>query len=127
MTSAPEPPFWRRIGPIMTAGAASPAEWTDLGAAAAVPAPSQRGETWKTAEILILHHQLAILHRQQLRRPRPARHPPEHQGPGPPAGPGKSRIGVPHGELAGLGVKVAAPTVWEIRPREWADQLAQIA
>ena len=31
---------------------------------------SRRGEAWKTAEILILRHQLAILQRQQLRRPR---------------------------------------------------------
>ncbi len=31
---------------------------------------SRRGETWKTAEILILRHQLAILQRQQPRRPK---------------------------------------------------------
>ena len=30
---------------------------------------SQRAETWKTAEILILRHQLAVLQRQQPRRP----------------------------------------------------------
>jgi putative transposase len=30
---------------------------------------SQREETWKTAEILILRHQLAVLQRRQLRRP----------------------------------------------------------
>jgi hypothetical protein len=30
---------------------------------------SQRGEAWKTTEILILRHQLAILQRRQLRRP----------------------------------------------------------
>ena len=30
---------------------------------------SQREETWKTAEILILRHQLAILQRRQPRRP----------------------------------------------------------
>ena len=30
---------------------------------------SRREEAWKTAEILILHHQLAVLQRQQLRRP----------------------------------------------------------
>jgi hypothetical protein len=30
---------------------------------------SQREETWKTAEILILRHQLAVLQRQQPRRP----------------------------------------------------------
>jgi putative transposase len=29
-----------------------------------------REETWKTAEILILRHQLAVLQRQQPRRPR---------------------------------------------------------
>ena len=31
--------------------------------------PSQREETWKTAEILILRHQLAVLQRRQPRRP----------------------------------------------------------
>jgi putative transposase len=31
---------------------------------------SQRQETWKTAEILILRHQLAVLQRQQPRRPK---------------------------------------------------------
>ena len=30
---------------------------------------SQREETWKTAEILILRHQLAVLERRQPRRP----------------------------------------------------------
>ena len=30
---------------------------------------SQRQETWKTAEILILRHQLAVLQRHQPRRP----------------------------------------------------------
>jgi hypothetical protein len=30
---------------------------------------SQREEAWKTAEILILRHQLAVLQRRQLRRP----------------------------------------------------------
>ena len=31
---------------------------------------SRREETWKTAEILILRHQLAVLQRRQSRRPR---------------------------------------------------------
>ena len=31
---------------------------------------SRREEAWKTAEILILRHQLAVLQRQQPRRPR---------------------------------------------------------
>jgi putative transposase len=30
---------------------------------------SQREETWKTAEILILRHQLAVLQQRQPRRP----------------------------------------------------------
>jgi putative transposase len=132
---------------------------------------SQRKEAWKTAEILILRHQLAILQRQQPRRPnlnwadraliatllgvipRTRRHglrllvTPDtilgwhrdivrrrwaarsmHGRTGRPAtrrnikalvrrlarenpGWGYRRI---HGELAGLGVKVAASTVWEI-------------
>jgi putative transposase len=37
------------------------AEWLRL---------SRRKETWKTAEILILRHQLAILQRRQPRRPK---------------------------------------------------------
>jgi putative transposase len=107
---------------------------------------SRREEAWKTAEILILRHQLAVLQRRQPRRPklnwadrallatllavipntrrhglrllvsghdpalaprhrppplgrqvharqgRPAGDPPEHQGPGPPAGPGEPRM-----------------------------------
>jgi putative transposase len=31
---------------------------------------SQRGGTWNTAEILILHHQLTVLQRRQPRRPK---------------------------------------------------------
>jgi putative transposase len=31
---------------------------------------SRREEAWKTAEILVLHHQLAVLQRQQPRRPK---------------------------------------------------------
>jgi putative transposase len=31
---------------------------------------SRREEAWKTAEILILRHQLAVLQRQQPRRPK---------------------------------------------------------
>ena len=31
---------------------------------------ARREETWKTAEILILRHQLAVLQRQQPRRPK---------------------------------------------------------
>src|ERR1019366_6505557 len=110
---------------------------------------SRREEAWKTAEILILRHQLAVLQRRQPRRPklnwadrallaallgvipnarrqerrlvvppdtivrwhrdivrrrqaarsvrgrtgRPV--PPEYQGPGPPAGPGEPRMGLP--------------------------------
>jgi hypothetical protein len=53
---------------------------------------------------------------RSARQDRPAIDPPEHQGPRPPAGPrepgrGYRRI---HGEMAGLGVKVAASTIWEI-------------
>jgi hypothetical protein len=111
---------------------------------------SRREETWKTAEILILRHQLAVLQRRQPRRPklnwadrallatlfsviptarryglqllvtpdtimrwhpdivrrrqaakvharqdRPTSHQPEHQGPDPPTGPRKPRLGLP--------------------------------
>jgi putative transposase len=132
---------------------------------------SRREEVWKTAEILILRHQLAVLQRRQPRRPKlnwadrallaallgvmpkarcqgaaaaghpghdralaprhrppppgrqvharqdwPTDDPAEHPGTGPTASRenpewGYCRI---HGELAGLGVKVAASTVWEI-------------
>ena len=37
---------------------------------AAWPRLARREETWKTAEILILRHQLALLQRQQPRRPK---------------------------------------------------------
>src|SRR6266487_123886 len=132
---------------------------------------SRREEAWKTTEILILRHQVAVLRRRQPRRPklnwadrallaalpgvipkarrhglrllvtpdtilrwhrdivrrrratrsmrgrtgRPAIRP-EYQGPGPPARRREHRMGYRriHGELAGLGVKVAASTVWEI-------------
>src|SRR6266702_3087906 len=131
---------------------------------------SQREETWKTAEILLLRHQLAVLQRRQPRRPDfglggpgTARDPARRDTEGAPlraaaAGiPGHDRALAPrhrppplgrqvhprqdrpatrrnikalvlrlarenpgwgyrriHGELAGLGVKVAASTVWEI-------------
>src|SRR5205807_2507863 len=57
------------------------------------------------------------------RRDRPPGHPPEHQGPGPPAGPRKPRLGYRriHGELAGLGVRVSASTVWEILKKAGID------
>jgi putative transposase len=58
------------------------------------------------------------------RAARPAgRDPPEHQRPGPPAGPREPRMRVPqvHGELAGRGVKVAASTVWEILRKAGID------
>src|SRR6266487_2678368 len=50
------------------------------------------------------------------RQERPACDPPQHQCPGPAAGPREPRMGYRriHGELAGLGVKIAASTVWEI-------------
>src|ERR1017187_1131017 len=79
---------------------------------------SRREEAWKTAEILILRHQLAVLQRRQPRRPkltwadrallaallggaaqarqaRPPGPPPDHQVPGPPAGPRQPRMGLP--------------------------------
>src|ERR1035437_9796707 len=136
---------------------------------------SRREDAWKTAEILILRHQLTVLQRRRPRRPQlnwadrallaallaallgvipkarrrglrllvtpdtivrwhrdivrrrwarpvgarkdwPACDPAEHQGPDPPAGSRETRMGDRrlHGELAGLGVNIAASTVWEI-------------
>ncbi len=65
---------------------------------------------WRTAEILILRHQRGLCAARQ------AGDPPEHQGPGPPAGPENPEWGYRsiHGELADLGVRVSASTVWEI-------------
>jgi hypothetical protein len=50
------------------------------------------------------------------RQVRPPGDPLEYQGPSPPGSPGEPEWGYRriHGELAGLGVKVAASTVWEI-------------
>src|ERR1022692_4639989 len=139
---------------------------------------SRREETWKTAEILILRHQLAVLQRQQPRRPtlnwadrallatllsvipKARRH-----GLGPLVTPDtilrwhrdivrrrwaarsrRGKTGRPatrrniralvlrlarenpgwgyrriHGELAGLGAKIAASTVWEILKKAGID------
>src|SRR5215831_13719287 len=47
---------------------------------------------------------------------RPASHPPEYQGPGPPAGPREPRLGLPQDpwRTGRAGVGVAASTIWEI-------------
>src|SRR5271157_3846134 len=59
----------------------------------------------------------------QTRQDRPPSHPPEHQGPGPPAGPREPRLGYRriHGELAGLGVRIPASTVREILKKAGID------
>jgi putative transposase len=63
-------------------------------------------------------NRLPPLGRRQVRacHDRPASNPAEHPGPGPPASSPEPRMGYRriHGELAGLGVNIAASTVWEI-------------
>src|SRR6266516_2590032 len=58
------------------------------------------------------------------RQERPACDPPQHQCPGPAAGPREPRMGYRriHGELAGLAVKIAASTVWEILKKAGIDR-----
>ena len=151
---------------------------------------SRREEAWKTAEILILRHQLAVLQRRQPRRPklnwadrallaallgvipkarrqglrllvtpdtilrwhrdivrrrwaapvharqdRPAGDPPEHQGPGPPAGTGEPRMGVPQDPRGagrpgsqGRGVdRMGDPQDQRHRPRAATDRADLVA
>jgi putative transposase len=92
-----------------------------------------REVSWKEAEILLLRHQLGVLQRQQVRKPRltwadrglvaaltsvvPR---PGRAGLRLVVNPawGYRRI---HGELAGLGVRIAPSTVWEILTRAGID------
>ena len=73
-----------------------------------------------TPDTILRWHRDIIRRRQAARsirgRTREAGDPPEYQCPGPPAGPGEPRMGVSQDpwRAAGLGVKVAASTVWEI-------------
>ena len=62
------------------------------------------------------HHPPPLGRKVRARQEWPAGHPAEHPGLDPPAGPREPEWGYRriHGELAGLGVKVAASTVWEI-------------
>src|ERR1039458_748011 len=57
------------------------------------------------------------------RQDQPPGHPPEHQGPGPPAGPRQPRMGYRriHGELAGLGVRVSASTAGGVLKKAGID------
>ena len=61
---------------------------------------SRREEAWQTAEIVILRYQLAVLQGRQPgrqvdpRQGRPAGDPPDHQDPGPVAGPREPRMGI---------------------------------
>jgi putative transposase len=74
----------------------------------------------------------------QAGQDRPPDHQPGHQGPGPPAGQGEPRLGIPpdprragrpgsqgRGQLAGLGAKVAASTVWGILRTNGIDPAAR--
>jgi hypothetical protein len=82
---------------------------------------------WKEAEILLLRHQLDVLQRQQARRPRltwvdraliAALAGVILRLAGENPGWGYRRI---HGELAGLGIRIAASTVWEILTKAGID------
>ena len=68
---------------------------------------SRREDAWQIAEILILRHS-------------------QHQDPGPRARAGEHRMGHSriHGKVAGLGVKAAASTVWEILKTNGIDRAA---
>jgi len=70
------------------------------------------------------HHPPPMGRQIHPRQDRPASHPQEHQGPDPPARPREPRLGYRriHGELAGLGVTVAASTVWEILKNAGIDR-----
>src|ERR1019366_8652143 len=89
---------------------------------------SRREETWKTAEILILRHQLAVLQRRQPRRPKLNWADRALLAALPGVIPKGRRHGLRllvtrriHGELAGLGVRVSASTVREILTKAGID------
>src|ERR1039457_1742870 len=69
------------------------------------------------------HRPPPLGHQVHAREDRPAGDTAEHQGPGPPAHTREPRMGYRriHGERAGLGVKVAASTVWEILKASGVD------
>jgi putative transposase len=120
-----------------TAAAAPPAP--DLGGPGTARGPAQRDTESAAPGAAAAGHPghdpaLAPRHRPaplgcqiQAGRHRPPGHPPGHQGPGPPAGQGEPGWGYRriHGELSGLGVKVAASTVWEILRTNGIDPAAR--
>src|ERR1019366_8249813 len=118
----PAPPAHRPA-----AAAAAPPE-TELGGPGPARGPAQRDTQSPPPRAAAAGHPahdpaLAPRHRPpppgrqfRARQHGPPGDPPDHQGPGPPASPAEPRMGYRriHGELAGPGVTVAAPAVWEI-------------
>src|SRR5665811_1050272 len=82
----------------------------------AAPWPATAGYPGHDPALASGHRPPPLGRQVRARQDRPADDPAQHPGAGPPAGPREPRMGYRriHGELAGLGVNVAASTVWEI-------------
>ena len=116
----PAPPTRR-----LAAAGATPPE-TELGGPGHARRPAQRdtesappraaapGHPGNDPALAPRNHPPPLDDQVHARQDRPASHPPDYPGPGSPAGPGEPRMELPQDprELAGLGVRIAASTVW---------------